>query len=64
LKAAVKWPISSRDVAKRFVEVACLDGARTFQQSPDRACHAGADQHRKQDAEDSGDCRQRGQLEC
>src|SRR6516164_3081204 len=30
---------------KRFVEVACLDGARTFQQSPDRACHAGADQH-------------------
>jgi hypothetical protein len=45
---------------KRFAEVACLDGARTFQQSPDRACHAGADQHREQDAEDSGDCRQRG----
>ena len=45
---------------KRFVEVACLDGARTFQQSPNRACHAGTDQQREQDADDSGDCRQHG----
>jgi hypothetical protein len=45
---------------ERFVEIAGLDGARAFQQPPDRACHACADQDREHQAEYRSERRQCG----